>query len=101
MRQADSMMYEIDGFDVAMEERPRRNGLRIGLTILVISGSLAGDLVQHQGEEEKVVAVDEGDVQVGSLLKRSFEFQCGIHTAEPSTQNQHTGLPVRHGKAFG
>ena len=56
--------------------------------------------MQHRGEEKKVVAVDEGNVQVSPLRKRFFEFQRSIHAAEPASQNHHPWLLVRHFSPF-
>src|SRR5689334_7131068 len=54
------------------------------------------DFMQHRSEQEKVIAVDEGDVQVGSPRQRMLEFEGGIHPAEPTPQNQDAWFSVRH-----
>ena len=96
MRQTDSFMHEIDGFDVSMKERHTTQQLADRADDIGDIEIARRDLVQHRGEEEKVIAIDESHVQVVSLRKRSFEFQRGIHAAKPATQNQHSWLPARH-----
>ena len=100
MRQSDSFMHEIDGFDVTMKKRHATQQLSDRANDIGDIEVARGDFVQHRGEEEIVVTVDEGDVQVGSPRKRSFEFQRGIHAAEPTAQNQNSWLPIRHYKTF-
>ena|SRR6478609_4919253 len=96
MREADALVREINGFDLAVKERhpsqqPADRADDIGDVEIT-----RRDFVQHRSEEEKVVLVDEGDVQVGSARQRAFEFQGGIHPAESTTQNHHAWLSVHH-----
>jgi hypothetical protein len=69
MRQADLFMHEIDGFDIAMKERHPRNSLRIGLTILVISRSLAATSFSI-GEKRKKLS------QCRALLNQDMALGC-------------------------
>lgn len=96
MRQADSFLHEIDGFDIAMKERhPTQEFADRADNIRDIEVARR-DFVQHRGEEEKVVAVDEGDVHVDPSHQRPFELQCGIHPTESTTEDQYTWPTVWH-----
>ena len=89
-------MREIDDFDIAMKERHAAQQLADRADDIGDIEVARRDFMQHRGEEEKVVAVDEGHVQVSASCQCVFEFQRDIHPAESTPQNQYPRLLVRH-----
>ena len=89
-------MHQIDGFDMTVEEGHATQQLADRAHDIGDIEVARRHFVQHRGKEEKVVAVDKGDIQVSALCKRLLEFQGGIHATEPTAQNQNSWLPVRH-----
>ena len=99
MRQTDSSMHEINGFDLVMKERRPAQQLAHWADDIGDVQVARGDFVQHRSEEEKIVLIDERDVYVDSATQRPFEFECSIHPAESTAEYQHAGFAVRHNSA--
>ena len=64
MRQADSLIHEVDGFDGPVEECHATQQLTDRADDIGDIEVARRDFVQHRGEAETVVAVDEGDVYI-------------------------------------
>src|SRR5208282_1197355 len=47
------------------------------------------DFVEHRGEQEEVVAGNQGDFDVRALAEEFFQAECGIHAAETSAQDNY------------
>src|SRR5689334_14767619 len=92
MRQTDSFVHEVDGFDLSVKERHTTQQFANRADDIGNIEIACRHFVQHWGEEKKVLAVDKRDVQVGPPRKRSFEFQRDIHAAESTAQNQYSWL---------
>ncbi len=62
MRDAHVLMGEIDGFNFSMKEVHATQELSDRADNVGDVEIIGGHFVQHGGEEEKIVVVDEGDI---------------------------------------
>src|SRR5262249_13251269 len=54
------------------------------------------DLVKHRREQEKVVVIDERNLEVWILSDRPFHLECGVQTAKATAKNDN---PFFHNSA--